>query len=114
MCIRDRSYRVSVDGQLYSVQVSPGDEAPVILSAPQKTAVASAGQSEQVTAGLAGSVHKVMVAEGDRVLEGDTLLILEAMKMETEVKSNVSGTIAQVLVSAGDSVTVGQNLVEIV
>ena len=109
-----RSYRVSVDGQVYSVQVSPGDEAPVILSASQKTMVASSGQSEQVTAGLAGSVHKVMVAEGDRVLEGDTLLILEAMKMETEVKSNVSGTIAQVLVSAGDSVTVGQNLVEIV
>ena len=109
-----RSYRVSVDGQVYSVQVSPGDEAPVILSAPQEAANASSSQSEQVSAGLAGSVHKVMVAEGDRVLEGDTLLILEAMKMETEVKSNVSGTIAQVLVSAGDSVTVGQNLVEIV
>ena len=98
---------------MYSVQVSRGDEAPVILSAPQKLADASSGQSEQVTAGLAGSVHKVMVAEGDRVLEGDTLLILEAMKMETEVKSNVSGTIAQVFVSAGDSVTVGQNLVDI-
>ena len=55
-----------------------------------------------------------MVAEGDRVLEGDTLLILEAMKMETEVKSNVSGTIAQGFVSAGVSVIVGQNLVEIV
>jgi len=109
-----RSYRVSVDGQVYSVQVSPGDEAPVILSAPQEAANASSSQSEQVTAGLAGSVHKVMVSEGDRVVEGDTLLILEAMKMETEVKSNVSGTIAQVLVSAGDSVTVGQNLVEIV
>ena len=109
-----RSYRVSVDGQVYSVQVSPGDEAPVILSAPQEAANASSSQSEQVTAGLAGSVHKVMVAEGDRVAEGDTLLILEAMKMETEVKSNVSGTIAQVLVSAGDSVTVGQNLIEIV
>ena len=99
---------------MYSVQVSPGDEAPVILSAPQEAANASSSQSEQVTAGLAGSVHKVMVAAGDSVLEGDTLLILEAMKMETEVKSNVSGTIAQVLVSAGDSVTVGQNLVEIV
>ena len=109
-----RSYRVSVDGQVYSVQVSPGDEAPVILSAPQKATNARPGQSEQVTAGLAGSVHKVMVAEGDKVLEGDTLLILEAMKMETEVKSNVSGMIAQVFVSAGDSVTVGQNLVEIV
>ena len=109
-----RSYRVSVDGQIYSVQVSPGDEALVILSAPQEAANASSSQSEQVTAGLAGSVHKVMVAAGDSVLEGDTLLILEAMKMETEVKSNVSGTIAQVLVSAGDSVTVGQNLVEIV
>ena len=99
---------------MYSVQVSPGDEAPLILAAPQEAANVSSSQSEQVTAGLAGSVHKVMVAEGDRVLEGDTLLILEAMKMETEVKSNVSGTIAQVLVSAGDSVTVGQNLVEIV
>ena len=108
-----RSYRVSVDGQVYSVQVSPGDGAPVILSAPQKLTDASSGQSEQVTAGLAGSVHKVMVAEGDRVLEGDTILILEAMKMETEVKAIVSGTISQVCVSAGDSVTVGQNLVEI-
>ena len=108
-----RSYRVSVDGQVYSVQVSPGDGAPMILSAPQKLVDGSSGRSEQVTAGLAGSVHKVMVAEGDRVLEGDTLLILEAMKMETEVKANVSGTISQVCVSAGDSVTVGQNLVEI-
>ena len=55
-----------------------------------------------------------MVSEGDRVVEGDTLLILEAMKMETEVKANVAGMISQVCVSAGDSVTVGQNLVEIV
>ena len=86
----------------------------MILSAPQKAANSSSSQSERVTAGLAGSVHKVMVAAGDSVSEGDTLLILEAMKMETEVKSNASGTIAQVFVSAGDSVTVGQNLVEIV
>ena len=86
----------------------------MILPAPQKTAAARSDQLEQVTAGLAGNVHKVMVAEGERVLEGDTLLILEAMKMETEVKANVSGTISQVFVSAGDSVTVGQNLVEIV
>ena len=75
---------------------------------------AGSSQSEQVTAGLREVSIKLWWLKVIGYWKETRFLILEAMKMETEVKSNVSGTIAQVLVSAGDSVTVGQNLVEIV
>jgi oxaloacetate decarboxylase alpha subunit len=63
---------------------------------------------------LAGTVNKVLVAPGDRVVAGQTVIILEAMKMETEVSAATAGTVGEVLVRQGDSVAVGQNLLTVV
>jgi len=59
---------------------------------------------------LAGNIVKVEVVPGERVNEGDVLIILEAMKMETEVRAAKTGVIGSVLVKSGDAVAVGDPL----
>ncbi|HCH24847.1 MAG TPA: oxaloacetate decarboxylase, partial [Oceanospirillaceae bacterium] len=59
---------------------------------------------------LAGNIWKVHVAPGQTVQEGDVLLILEAMKMETEVRAANAGTVGEVSVKEGDAVSVGDTL----
>ena len=60
---------------------------------------------------LPGAVIKVLVTVGDTVSKGDTLIVLEAMKMETEIKSTGSGTVSSIAVAQGDQVTPGQDLI---
>lgn len=105
------NYSVAVDGKVYQVQVAAGDThiQPVQASvaAPQSSA------ATPLQAGLAGTVNKLLVTPGEIVTAGQTLLILEAMKMETEVSATAAGTVAEVLVRQGDAVVVGQNLLTI-
>ena len=70
----------------------------------------SAQGGEALNAPLAGNIFKVLVSEGDHVSRGDVVLIMEAMKMETEVRAASDGTITSVHVNEGDSVTSGQPL----
>ncbi len=104
-------YTVSVDGRDYDVVVSPaGDIAgisPAGASAPQ----AEAAEGEAVNAPLAGSVFRILVKPGQRVAADDILVIVEAMKMETEVRSPKDGTVTAVAVQEGDSVELGRALV---
>ena len=62
---------------------------------------------------MAGTIHQVLVNVGDVVSEGQVVCVLEAMKMETEVRAAAPGTIRTIDVSAGDSVTVGQILMSL-
>jgi oxaloacetate decarboxylase alpha subunit len=64
-----------------------------------------------ITAPLAGNVFKIVVVPGDVVKSGDVVLILEAMKMETEIRASGAGTVAAVLVKEGASVNAGDTLV---
>ena len=64
-------------------------------------------------ASLAGNIFKVHVTPGTAVNEGDPLLIVEAMKMETMVPAPKAGTVTEVLVAEGDKVAVGDTLVSI-
>ena len=96
--------KATVNGKLYDIDVKEGIEAQ---------AKKSGGEGSEVKAGLPGNVLKVQVEEGDRIEEGDVLLIVEAMKMETEIKSPVSGTVASIEVAVGDHVQAGQVLVTI-
>jgi len=64
-----------------------------------------------VVAPLAGNIWKVEVAAGESVEEGDVIVILEAMKMETEVRAARSGTVVSVDVKEGDAVQVGDSLI---
>ena len=84
-------------------------------SAPVAAAPSAApiGDAEDVNAPLSGTIWKVLVSPNQQINEGDTLIILEAMKMETEIKAARSGTVANVSVKEGDSVTVGQALLSL-
>jgi len=76
-------------------------------------AAPAAGGGDPMPAPLAGNIWKVEVAPGDYVEEGDLVVILEAMKMETEVRASKSGTVGSVNVKEGDSVAVGDTLLTI-
>lgn len=113
-------YTIVVNGQSYVVQVSEGgDITNVVSSAPAAStpaaSVASApvGAGEPVAAPLAGNIWKVMVSPGQQVREGDVLIILEAMKMETEIRAARSGSVASVDVKEGDTVQVGDSLLSL-
>ena len=105
------NYSVAVDGKVYQVQVAAG--ATQIQPVQAQAAPVSAGAATPLQAGLAGTVNKVLVTPGEQVVAGQTVMILEAMKMETEVSAMNSGSVAEVLVRQGDAVVVGQNLLTI-
>ncbi|KHA60974.1 oxaloacetate decarboxylase [Vibrio variabilis] len=113
------TYSVKVDGQVYDVEVGPQGQltsvAPAQASATQAAPAPSApaGNSEVVPAPLAGNIFKVNVQSGSQVAEGDVLLILEAMKMETEVRAARGGIVQDLHVKEGDSVTVGAPLISL-
>lgn len=62
---------------------------------------------------MPGNVLKVLVSNGDNISEGDVIAVIEAMKMETEIKSPVSGTVKSVDIEVGDKVVTGQVLVTV-
>ncbi|ECF1167895.1 biotin/lipoyl-binding protein, partial [Salmonella enterica subsp. enterica serovar Fresno] len=106
-------YTVEVEGKAFVVKVSDGGDisqltAAVPASAP--AAAAPAGAGTPVTAPLAGNIWKVIASEGQTVAEGDVLLILEAMKMETEIRAAQAGTVRGIAVKSGDAVSVGDTL----
>ena len=111
-------YTVEVDGKQYAVTVSNGGDITALgavggASASGSAAAPAAGTGEPVPAPLGGTICKLTVQVGERVEEGDTLLILEAMKMESEVSAPRAGTIASINVQAGDAVTAGDSLLSI-
>ncbi|MDR5892122.1 sodium-extruding oxaloacetate decarboxylase subunit alpha [Halomonas mongoliensis] len=109
------TYTVKVNGKAYVVEVAEGGEiADVKEQAAQPAAEAApAATGETIAAPLAGNIFKVNVRPGDAVKEGDVVIILEAMKMETEVRAASAGTVSAVKVSEGDSVAVGDVLIEL-
>lgn len=110
------NYTVVVDGRKYNVTVAEGNDANVQISesaAPAAAAPAAGGNQVHVHAPLPGSVFKVLVKPGDKVSDGQAVMILEAMKMETEITSPVNGTVSSVDVSVGDTVENNQVLVTI-
>ena len=118
--------KVTVNGVAYSVDVEVEEEqrslGPVITmgaaattntpAAPTTASVAGVA-ANAVVAPLAGSVSRVLVSEGDTIEKGQVLLVLEAMKMETEITAPTAGTVTAITVAAGQAVQGGQALVEI-
>ena len=115
------TYDVNVDGKVYRVEVAPSGTLTSVTPAsgsqtqaqPQtKSAAPSASTSSQsIDAPLAGNVFKILVRNGDSVSEGDVVMILEAMKMETEIRCAYTGTVTDITVGEGDAVTSGQPLI---
>ncbi|MEW8014739.1 MAG: sodium-extruding oxaloacetate decarboxylase subunit alpha [Candidatus Sedimenticola endophacoides] len=106
------AYTVSVNGKSYSVTVAPGGAVQqVVEAAPAATAAQPGGEAEPVPAPLAGNIVKIRVAEGQQVNQGDVIVIMEAMKMETEVRAPRGGAVSAIPVKEGDAVQVGQTLI---
>jgi len=128
-------YKVTLNNRTYEVEVEAGqamliDEyeayapaaaapvaavaaAPVAAAAPAAPAGAALAAGTVVKSPMPGNILKVNVAQGQKVNEGDVLLVLEAMKMENEVVASASGTVAQVVVAKGAVVETGSPLVVI-
>jgi len=100
----DREYQVLVRGEVYSFRVL--DEREVEI-----THVEQPGGVKSLSAPMPGLVVEIMVSEGDSVSAGQTLLVLEAMKMQNEITAPASGTVSRVDVKAGASVNSGDSLV---
>ena len=115
------TYDVNVDGKVYRVEVAPSGTLTSVTPAsgsqtqaqPQTNSAAPSAStaSQSIDAPLAGNVFKVLVRNGDSVSEGDVVMILEAMKMETEIRSSYTGTVTDITVGEGDAVTSGQPLI---
>lgn len=108
-------YTVTVNGNQYVVQVNAGGEAVAVTPAPATSKPAPASVpvksgGEPVHSPLAGTITRMPVTLGQHVNEGDVVVYLEAMKMETEIRAAHAGTVSQVLVKQGDAVKVGDIL----
>ena len=106
------TYTIKVNGQSYVVQVNEGGDISHVESS-SSSATAPMGEGDPVEAPLSGNIWKVEVSVGQQVNEGDTILILEAMKMETQIVASKSGTVSSISVKQGDSVKVGDQLATI-
>lgn len=116
--------KVTVNGIPYDIEVDVEEqEAPQLgsivigggggsLVAPT-TASVPAASANSVVAPLAGSVARILVEEGDEIAAGQVLLVLEAMKMETELTAPKAGTVAHILVEKGTPVQAGMALIEL-
>lgn len=113
-----KNYTITVNGNVYDVTVEETGSTPS-AAAPRRTAAAPAAApaakpaaasgagSIKIEAGAAGKVFKIEKKAGDAVKKGDTVLILEIMKMETPVVAPEDGTVASIDVAVGDAVESG-------
>ncbi len=104
------SYTVTVNGKSYGVTVSAGGEIEQVVSQPDSAASDPVG-GQPVPAPLAGNIFKVKVSIGQHIKAGDVIMIMEAMKMETEVRANRGGILERIVAKEGEAVQVGDPLV---
>jgi oxaloacetate decarboxylase alpha subunit len=116
------SYQVTVNGTRYDVVVAPGSgdishiapaaSAPVV-AAPVAAAPAAAGPATSINAPMTGNVIEILVSIGQQVADGDPVMVIEAMKMETEIRSNADGSVQSIAVKKGDAIRADQVLMTI-
>ncbi len=111
--VNGKSYSVSFDkgktivnGKIYNTTIHESDKS--VTPAPQAS---GSPDGTEIKSPLPGKVFKIIADLGEHVESGDTILILESMKMETRINSTVSGTISELLISEGDQVSTGDVLV---
>lgn len=107
------SYSVRVDGKVYEVEVAPTGELSSVKPVVSENIPGSASVTGAATlnAPLAGNIWKVVTKVGASVKRGDVVIIMEAMKMETEVRAVADGQVANIHVAAGDAVSTGDVLI---
>ena len=116
--------KVTVNGVGYDIEVDVEEPERPALGAvviggggaaqpTRTTASVKATSANAVVAPLSGAVARILVAEGDEITEGQVLLVLEAMKMETEITAPRDGVVTSVLVEKGTAVQGGEGLIEL-
>jgi len=110
-------YAITVNGTTYDVTVASGGEVTGVVpgvaaasSPPVAAGAVPAGAAQPVAAPLAGTIFKLMTRPGQAVAAGEVVVIMEAMKMETEVRAPRAGTVTEISVKEGDAVQVGDAL----
>lgn len=124
-------YKVTLNNRVYEVEVEQGEAmlvneyelaapavaapaaAPVAVAPAAAPAAGALAAGEVITSPMPGNILKINVAQGQKVNEGDVLIVLEAMKMENEISATKSGTVAQISVTKGAVVETGTPLVVI-
>ena len=113
------TYIVKINGEEFEVEIekkgastAPSAASQAAAPAPKKAAAKSGGKGngEPVVCGTAGKVFKVVAHEGQQVKTGDTVVVLEAMKMEIPVVAPKDGVISKIVVSEGESTASGQTV----
>ncbi len=106
-----KKYQVKINGEVYEVEVELLDEVTEEKEAPKSApAAGNAAGGEGLASPLPGTILDVRVKAGDAVKSGDVLFILEAMKMENEIRSEKDGVVSSVAVSKGATVRTGDIL----
>ncbi|HCT99749.1 MAG TPA: oxaloacetate decarboxylase, partial [Methylococcaceae bacterium] len=109
------TYTVNVDGKNFNVAVGPGGSAlsiqPTTSAAHTAPLAAVAGSGATIESPMAGTILKVLVNTGSEVKEGDIVILMEAMKMETEIRSKFTGVVSAVHVKEGNAVSSGSVLI---
>ena len=114
----DEVYTVSFEGASYTVTVNEGGDVTGLVplkggSGTASKPSSSSGAGEAVKSPLAGNIFSVLVSPGQQVEEGESLLVMEAMKMETQVSAPRAGVVSEIITKEGDVVTVGDILLTI-
>jgi len=115
------SYLVTIDEKEFSVtidennnfNIASGSASNTSLNQPQQVKPLASSVSSQLNAPLGGNIFKILITEGQTVSKDQTLIILEAMKMETEIKSPADGVISNIHIQVGDAVAPGDLLIDI-
>jgi len=116
---KPRKYYVRVDGRLEEVQLTPQLEAvpsggvPQTLAQAEVKGIPKASQPGDATAPMPGRVVRILVEEGQPVNEGQTVAIVEAMKMENEIHAPITGVVKKIFAKPGDNVTPDDALLRI-
>jgi len=109
------TYTVNVDGKNFNVAVGPGGSAMSIQPSAHVSHTAPlaavAGSGATIDSPMAGTILKVLVNAGSEVQEGDIVILMEAMKMETEIRSKFAGVVSTVHVKEGNAVHSGSVLI---
>ena len=109
-----RKFKIKIDGKVFEAEVEEMGGEKTVPATAAKAALAplpQTGSGNCVVAPMPGKIIAIKVSKGQQVNAGDTVLILEAMKMEQEIKSSISGTVSEIPISENDTVKKDQPLV---
>ena len=106
-------YKVKVNGKAYEVALEAVEEVKgsIVVENKKSEAVETTGEVNSIVAPIAGKILEIKVKVGDKIKKGDTVLIVEAMKLENEVKSNFDGVVKEIKVTKGAMVANKDELV---